>query len=243
MRRRRRRKQPDGPALPVVQCKPAKLVMHRSETSPAGSGGSTAGRALDPAGGGNGRPAQIRLPRASRLAAAGQGARLAGPPDPPGHLEPEFSGLNLHYVPPAGPAGPPARKLHPPGGEAGRTCRRPRPRRARRDKIRLAGWRETRRLAGSVSLVIASHAGAGFVRGSMPPSPSPRPEIDVWFQTAGGSHPHVLKHDILTTSSIYAAPSAAPRSRRAVSGISTPPRRAGRRSRGSPVLEDTSTHS
>ena len=22
-----------------------------------------------------------------------------GPPDPPGHLEPEFSGLNLHYVP------------------------------------------------------------------------------------------------------------------------------------------------
>ena len=112
-------------------------------------------------------------------AAAGQGARLAGPPDPPGHLEPEFSGLNLHYVPPAGPAGPPARKLHPPGGEAGRTCRRPRPRRARRDKIRLAGWRETRRLAGSVSLVIASHAGAGFVRGSMPPSPSPRPEIDV----------------------------------------------------------------
>ena len=152
MRRRRRRKQPDGPALPVVQCKPAKLVMHRSETSPAGSGGSTAGRALDPAGGGNGRPAQIRLPRASRLAAAGQGARLAGPPDPPGHLEPEFSGLNLHYVPPAGPAGPPARKLHPPGGEAGRTCRRPRPRRARRDKIRLAGWRETRRLAGSVSL-------------------------------------------------------------------------------------------
>ena len=82
-----------------MQCKPAKLVMHRSETSPAGSGGSTAGRALDPAGGGNGRPAQIRLPRASRLAAAGQGARLAGPPDPPGHLEPEFSGLNLHYVP------------------------------------------------------------------------------------------------------------------------------------------------
>ncbi len=173
MRRRRRRKQPDGPALPVVQCKPAKLVMHRSETM------YQPGRALDPAGGGNGRPAQIRLPRASRLAAAGQGARLAGPPDPPGHLEPEFSGLNLHYVPPAGPAGPPARKLHPPGGEAGRTCRRPRPRRARRDKIRLAGWRETRRLAGSVSLVIASHAGAGFVRGSMPPSPSPRPEIDV----------------------------------------------------------------
>ena len=134
MRRRRRRKQPNGPALPVVQCKPAKLVMHRSETSPAGRG-------VDPAGGGNGRPAQIRLPRASRLAAAGRGGRLAGPPDPPGHLEPEFSGLNLHYVPPAGPAGPPARKLHPPGGEAGRTCRRPRPRRARRDKIRLAGWR------------------------------------------------------------------------------------------------------
>ncbi len=51
----------------------------------------------------------------------------------------------------------------------------------------------------------------------VPPSPSPRPEIDVWFQTAGGGHPHVLKHDILTTSSIYAAPSAAPRSRRAVS--------------------------
>ena len=183
MRRRRRRKQPDGPALPVVQCKPAKLVMHRSETSPAGSGGSTAGRALDPAGGGNGRPAQIRLPRASRLAAAGQGARLAGPPDPPGHLEPEFSGLNLHYVPPAGPAGPPARKLHPPGGEAGRTCRRPRPRRARRDKIRLAGWRETRRLAGSVSLKCHCIAcGCGVRAGFHASLPSPRPEIDVWFQ-------------------------------------------------------------
>ena len=50
----------------------------------------------------------------------------------------------------------------------------------------------------------------------MPPSPSPRPEIDVWFQTAGrgtafplSGHRPSLKIYIFTSSSIYARGRAA----------------------------------